>query len=121
MKDDTLYINQIMDSIRKIELYIGDFSKEDYLGDEKTQSALLLQLFLIGETAKKISEETKSSIQIPWKQIVGFRDRAIHNYFDIDLDVVWNTIVTDIPELKQAISTSEFVGEVAPQNPEVLP
>ena len=59
--------------------------------------------FSIGEIAKKISDDTKSKIAIPWKKIIGFRDRAIHNYFDINLGVVWNTILTDIPELKKAI------------------
>lgn len=88
MKSDKLYLDQILDSIRKIESYASGFSKEEFMADEKTQSAVLLQLILIGEIAKKISDETKGKLNIPWKQIIGFRDRAIHNYFEIDLGIV---------------------------------
>lgn len=88
MKGDKLYIDQILDSIRKIESFMVGFSKEKFLSDEKTQSACMLQLLLIGETSKKISDETKAKFNIPWKQIIGFRDRTIHNYFDIDLQII---------------------------------
>jgi uncharacterized protein with HEPN domain len=103
MKSDALYIAQILDSINKIELYSAGYSEAEYLADGKTQSALLLQLLLIGEIAKKISEETKSHIDLPWKHIIGFRDKVVHNYFDIHLMVVWNTIQHDIPALKRSL------------------
>ena len=67
------------------------------------QSAVILQLMLIGEVSKKISEETKAQIQLPWKQIIGFRDRAIHNYFNVNLNVVWDTVIMDIPVLKERL------------------
>lgn len=100
MKDDKLYIDQILDSIRKIELYVKDFDKEKFMADSKTQSAVILQLTLIGEISKKISEETKNKTNLPWKDIAGFRDKAVHNYFDINLDVIWDTTFTDLPPLK---------------------
>ena len=101
MKDNTLYVDQILDSIRKIESYVHGFDKEKFLADEKTQSATLLQLTLIGEVSKKISAETKAKIDLPWKEISGFRDRAVHNYFDIDLNIVWATVTDDIPVVKE--------------------
>lgn len=103
MKDDTLFIDQILDSIRKIKSYVGEYDREKFFADEKTQSAALLQLMLIGEVAKKISAETKAKVNLPWKRIIGFRDRAIHNYFDIDLKVVWDTVIEDIPFLEQEL------------------
>ena len=103
MKGDNLFITQILDSVRKIESYVVGFDKEKFLTDEKTQSALVMQLTLIGEVAKKMSDNTKSKTNLPWKDIMGFRDRAIHNYFDIDLAVVWKTTEEDIPVLKSEL------------------
>ncbi len=103
MKDDKLYIDQILDAIRKIESYVSGFGEEKFLEDEKTQSAVILQLTIIGEVSKKVSDETKNKLKIPWKKIAGFRDRAMHNYFEMNLSVVWDTIQLDIPELKQEI------------------
>jgi len=103
MKSDKLYLDQIADSIRKIESYTDGFDKEKFLADEKTQSAVIMQLTLVGEVSKKISDDTKARFNIPWKQIIGFRDRAIHNYFEINLDIVWTTIISDLPILKKEI------------------
>lgn len=58
---------------------------------------------LMGELAKKISDETKSRSSIPWKEIAGFRDRAVHDYYKIDLQVVWDTIVGDLKPLEEAL------------------
>ena len=104
MKDDGTYVDQILDSIRKLELYIIDYDKDEFIKDEKTQSAVLMQLTVIGEISKKISEETKSKIDVPWKKIMGFRDKTVHAYFNLDIDVIWETIQTRIPELKKKLS-----------------
>lgn len=103
MKSDQLYIDQIKDSIRKAESYIQGLNKEEFLTDEKTQSAVILQLTLIGELSNKISDETKSKFNIPWRQIIDFRNRAIHNYFEVDLNIVWDTLQGDIPVLKSEL------------------
>ena len=87
----------------KIELFTAKIDGANFGADEKTQSAVIMQLMLIGEISKKISTKTKYSIDLPWKDISGFRDKAIHDYFEVDLDVVWNTIITDIPILKSKL------------------
>jgi len=56
-----------------------------------------MQLALIGELAKRVSDATRQQIDLPWKDIAGFRDRAIHDYYNIDLEVVWATILEDLP------------------------
>jgi len=104
MKDDGVYLAQILDSVEKVESFVGDLNKDQFLIDQKTQSSVIMQLALIGELTKKISPETKIKIDLPWKDIAGFRDNAIHNYFEIDLEVVWQTIIDDLPLLKLALS-----------------
>ena len=103
MKDNKVYINQIIDSVSKIELFVTGMTTDQFKKDMKTQSAVILQLALIGETSKKIDPDTKASIDLPWKNIAGFRDKAIHNYFELDLDLVWGTIKNDLPTLKKEL------------------
>lgn len=103
MKVEKVYIDQILDSIRKIESFVAGMDKKMFFSDEKTQSAVILQLALIGEVSKKISAKTKELIDLPWKDIAGFRDRAIHDYFDVELDIVWKTVVTDLDPIKQKL------------------
>lgn len=104
MKNEKVYIRQILEATEKIESFMTGLNKDSFLLDAKTQSAVIMQLILIGELAKRISEATKSQIDLPWKDIAGFRDRAIHDYFEIDLDVVWNTALSDLPVLKERLS-----------------
>lgn len=103
MKDDKVYIRQMLDAVRKIELFTANMNRVSFGADEKTQSAVIMQLMLIGEISKKISAQTKTSIDLPWKDISGFRDKAVHDYFEMDLDVVWNTIIADLPVLKSKL------------------
>ena len=103
MKDKSIYIFQILDAITKINTFVNGLNWDMFQVDNKTQSAVIMQLTLIGEVSKKIPTEIKEQIDLPWRDIAGFRDRAIHNYFEIDLDVVWNTIQTDIEVLKERL------------------
>ena len=107
MKDDKVYIQQMLDAVRKIELFTANANRIDFGSDEKTQSAVIMQLMLIGEISKKISAKTKNSIDLPWKDIAGFRDKAVHDYFEVDLDIVWNTIITDVPILKSKLQKND--------------
>lgn len=104
MKDENVYIEQILDGISKIELFVFGMTEDAFGNDQKTQSAVIMQLMLIGEISKKISDETKGTIDLPWKDIAGFRDMAIHNYFSMDLSIVWHTIQEDIPVLKERLT-----------------
>lgn len=103
MKNDNVYLSQIIDSIEKINNFINGINYQQFTSDQKTQSAVILQLTLIGELTKKISQETKSQINLPWKQISGFRDRAIHDYYQIDIEIVWKTIEEDLLTLEKEI------------------
>lgn len=100
MKDDKVYVKQRLEAIEKINVFTAGQEKDNFLLDAKTQSATIMQLMLIGELSKKISVPTKDLADLPWKDIAGFRDRAIHDYFEVDLEVVWNTVIGDLPILK---------------------
>ncbi len=103
MKDDLLYLERILGAIKKIQEYTKNQTQQAFFLDEMRQSAIMMQLILIGEMAKKVSVETRAVIDIPWKQITGFRDRGIHDYFDMDLGIVWVTATEDIFIVEKAI------------------
>ena len=100
MKTEKFHIDFILDSIRKIEDYTNEITEEMFLDNQEKQSAVILQLILIGETSKKLSEETINKMDLPWKQIAGFRNMAIHDYTNLNLDIVWKAVKNRIPELK---------------------
>ena len=103
MKNERVYFEQILDATRKIRSFIKGFDRDSFEQDEKTQSAIILQLMIIGELAKKLSSESKSTVPLPWKEIAGFRDRAIHDYFSIDLSIIWESALHDIVEVEMAV------------------
>lgn len=100
MKSDAVYIAQLCAATQKVRSYVVGMTHEQFLADEKTQSAVIMQLSLIGELAKRLSDETKESVDLPWKEIAGFRDIAIHDYFSLDIDIVWETIETDLVHIE---------------------
>ena len=103
MKSDRVYLEQILESITKIEQFVSGLDKDQFLKDQKTQSAVIMQLALIGELAKRVSDTTRSLVDVPWKEIAGFRDRAIHDYYQIDLEVAWDTVILDLKPLGEAL------------------
>ena len=101
MKNDLAYIEHILLSIAKIKEYTKNLSKDDFEQNEMIQDAVIRNIEIIGEAAKKVSSDLKSSyLNIPWKEIAGMRDKLIHDYMGVDVEVVWKTLETDIPELE---------------------
>lgn len=103
VKDGKIYLKLILESIDKIDLFLNDLSFDQFCDDQKTQSAVLMQFQVIGEISKKIPNDIKDEIELPWKEISGFRDIISHDYFNVDLEFVWQTLEKDIPELKNKI------------------
>lgn len=103
-KDNLAYLHLILDSTGKIQEYLGQMSLNDFFGDGKTQSAVIMQIQIIGELSKKIPEEIKSEIDVPWKEIAGLRDMVSHDYFSLDVEAIWNTATKDVSELSQKIT-----------------
>jgi uncharacterized protein with HEPN domain len=102
---DQLYRKKLLEAIDKINQYVAGVERDEFLANPEKQSAVILQLILIGEVSKRFSESFKQTYPLPWREIAGFRDRAVHHYFSLDLESVWETIQTDLPELKSALAT----------------
>lgn len=100
-----LYLEDIKQSIVKIQKYTFNVSLASFLKDEKSVDAVVRNLSVIGEAAGKIPVEFKSDNQeIAWKEIAGMRNKIIHDYFGVDLEILWKTIKEDLPVLKKQIA-----------------
>jgi uncharacterized protein with HEPN domain len=104
MKDDIAYIDHILLCISKIQEYTKDLQKTDFDKNEMLQDAVIRNVEIIGEATKKISADLKSQNgEIPWKEMSGMKDKLIHDYLGVDIDVVWRTVQEDIPLIKSLI------------------
>lgn len=100
-KDYRDYLDDIINAITKTEQFIGKMTFEDFEEDEKTIFAVVRALEIIGEAAKKLPESLKNKYpKIPWREISGMRNKLIHEYFGVNLRVVWDTVKKDIPTIK---------------------
>jgi len=101
MKDDNIYIEHILQSISRIELYITGKDQISFSVDLLTQDAVVRHLEIIGEATKRISSDfRKLNPHVPWADMAGMRDILIHDYIDVDTDIVWKTASESIPALK---------------------
>jgi len=104
MKDDSIYIDHILLSINNILIYTKDISKEDFAKNTLIQDAVIRNFEIIGEATKKISPDFKKvNFEVPWKEMAGMRDKLIHDYIGIDIQVIWDTIQQDLPNLQKII------------------
>ena len=104
MKDDSIYIDHILLSINNILIYTKAISKEDFAKNTLIQDAVIRNFEIIGEATKKISPDFKKvNFEVPWKEMAGMRDKLIHDYIGIDIQVIWDTIQQDLPNLQKII------------------
>lgn len=102
-KDD-IYLKHMLDAVKNIEVFIGRITKEEFVKNALIHSAVIRQLEVIGEAVKNISANLKRTYsEIKWKDISGTRDKLIHDYFGVDIDLVWAICKKDIPVLKKQI------------------
>ena len=95
------YIEDIISSMNKAQAFIKDMDYVDFSSDEKTVFAVLRAFEIMGEAAKNIPESIRKKYpKIPWKDIAGMRDKLIHEYFGVKLELIWNTITKRVPLLK---------------------
>jgi uncharacterized protein with HEPN domain len=103
-RDPRVYLAHILECIQKIERFTAD-GKERFYTDELIQDAVLRNLEVMGEAAKRIDETFRSAHpNIPWRALAGLRDILIHQYEGVDLERVWAIVERDLPSLKGAIS-----------------
>ncbi|RFP54104.1 MAG: DUF86 domain-containing protein [Limnothrix sp. CACIAM 69d] len=103
---DQQVLLDIVRSANKIIEFVQGLDRSSFLADEKTQSAVIFQLLIIGEATKRLSREFREeSQQVPWGLMAGMRDKLIHDYDDIDSEEVWKTASHDIPNLLSLIES----------------
>jgi uncharacterized protein with HEPN domain len=99
-----LYLEDIKNSIEKIEGYVTEIDFEKFSKDEKTIDAVIRNLEIIGEAVNNLPEEIKSqNPEIPWKEAVGMRNKVAHEYFGVDDEILWKTVTEDLPIFKEQI------------------
>jgi uncharacterized protein with HEPN domain len=103
-KDDRLYLVHISERITRIEEYTQD-GRAAFFASPMQQDAVVRNFEIVGEAAKRISDELKQRHpQIPWQRIAGFRDVLIHQYMGVDLNEVWRIVEQDVPTLRTQIA-----------------
>jgi uncharacterized protein with HEPN domain len=109
MKDDRLYLIHIKECIERIESYLVDVDKRDFLDSALLQDAVIRNLQVLAESTQRLSDEAKDAHQdIDWYKIAGFRNILVHDYLGLDLDTVWNIVDNELPMLKKAVE--EMLG-----------
>lgn len=97
-RDEDTLLDIIIAARRIIEFQKGQ-SKAEFMQDAKTQSAIQHQLMIMGEAVKRLSDEFRAQhSELPWSPVAGMRDRLIHAYEKVSLDIVWDTIVVAVPD-----------------------
>jgi len=96
-------LEHILDAIKNINSFVGDVGKEDFLSDVVMQSAVLYQFAVIGEAVVNIDSELLDKYSYPWHYVRSFRNFILHEYHAIEMWVIWDTVINDLPELKKII------------------
>ncbi|MEQ6340119.1 MAG: DUF86 domain-containing protein [Gammaproteobacteria bacterium] len=97
------YLDHMIEAAQQACSYVEGMDKEDFLADKRTQQAVILNLVIIGEAATKLIQNHSAFLDqhadVPWRSMKGMRNRIAHGYFEINLDVVWETVQTALPQL----------------------
>ena len=87
--------------------FVAGLGKDEFLDDKRTQQAVVMSLIILGEAAAKVMDAyagfTQAHPEVPWRSMRGMRNRIAHGYFDINLDVVWDTVQAALPDLLQQL------------------
>ncbi len=99
-KDDSIRLHHMMDAAKEAESFVANKTRSSLDSDRKLVLALVKCIEIVGEAATNLTKECRDNIpQIPWTNIIGMRNRLIHAYFEINLDILWKTVIEDLPPL----------------------
>ncbi|MBN1893736.1 DUF86 domain-containing protein [bacterium] len=110
-QDDIVRLRHMLDAALEAVDFVGSKHREDLNSDRKLTLALVKDIEIIGEAAYQTSDDTRRQIRnITWEDIIGMRHRLVHAYFDINLDVLWQTVTGDLPSLIETLKNA--LGEI---------
>jgi uncharacterized protein with HEPN domain len=103
----TDYLEHMLEAVRLARSHSNALTKAQFIEDKKTQQAVILNLLVIGEAATQLASRHADFVEqhpeLPWKEMRGMRNRMAHGYFEINLDIVWDTVQQSLPVLEQQI------------------
>ncbi len=103
-KEPRILLGHILESIKLINEHVASLNREDFLASIKTQDAVLRRLEIVGEALNNTTKQFKENhTEIPWREIIGMRNIVIHDYDNVNIEILWNTLSIDIPTLKKDI------------------
>lgn len=104
MQRDREYMLDILEAAKLAIHYIDEITREEFFGSTQYQDAVIRRIEVIGEAARRISEETQAAYpEIPWSDLISMRNVMIHEYDDIDIGIVWETVRNDLPPLVNSL------------------
>jgi uncharacterized protein with HEPN domain len=104
---DILYLHHMLDALRRLEQYVARATRETFEQDTLIQDGFIRQLTILGEAAGKVSPTfAQTHPEIPWPDITGIRHKLVHDYFVVDIDVVWITATEDAPVLRSLVEAA---------------
>lgn len=105
---DAVYLGHMASAVARIAEFVGRVQREAFDRDWTLQNALIRELEILGEAAGKLSGQfVSANPEIPWKEITGLRHKLIHDYFEVDLEVVWRTATVNVPEIAALVNAAQ--------------
>jgi len=112
LKPDIVRLQHMVDAANEALSFVADKSRTELATDRALALALVKSIEIVGEAASKVSRELRSqSPEVPWADIVAMRNRLIHSYFDVNLDIVWQTVTVELPPLVRQIQELLATGD----------
>jgi len=112
-------IEDMLERIDRIKRAVAGMDHDAFVHDDKTIDAVIRNLTVIGEAANRLSQEFKNRHpDVPWHRIVGLRHRVVHDYFDVDLELVWRIVETEVPQLGAWLSEIQNSARTAGEHEE---
>lgn len=99
-----LFVKDILAAINDVENFVKDLEYSDFFTDEKTRSAVVWKILVVGEATKNIPKEIRDKYkELPWKYMAKIRDKIAHFYFGVDYEIVWSVAKEKLPGIKPVI------------------
>ena len=111
-RTDTELVDDILGAAQRVMTYVSGMSYDTFVADTKTQDAVIRNIEIIGEAAKNLSQSARAKLpEVPWRQMAGSRDRLIHDYSGVNIDIVWQIAHVELPRVLKMLGGSDHGGE----------